>query len=77
LFRKKGKGTIRPIDYADQVRGVIRTDLADALTWLGDAKTLSTHALFPPPYYDHGYKILLDGDFEGSDLVGSVHIVGA
>jgi hypothetical protein len=77
LFRKRGKGTVRPIDYADQVRGIIRIDLADALAWLGEAKTLSTHALFPPPYYDHGYKILLDGMFEGSELVGSVHIIGA
>jgi hypothetical protein len=33
------------------------------------------HALFPPPYYDQGYKILLDGKFE-SGTVGSIFMVG-
>jgi hypothetical protein len=77
LFRKRGKGVVRPIDYSDQVRGVIRMDLSDALSWLGEAKTLGVHTLFPPPYYDYGYKILLDGKFENSSKVGSIFIVGA
>lgn len=77
LFRSRGKGNTRPIDYAGRIRGVIRMDLSDALLWLGDAKTLSTHALFPPPYYDHGYKILLDQRFGNNGGVGSILIVGA
>lgn len=77
LFRKRGKGVIRPIDYSDQIRVVIRISLSDALSWLGEAKTLGVHALFPPPYYDHGYRILLDGRFENRSRVGSIFVVGA
>jgi hypothetical protein len=76
LFRKRGQGEVRPTDYADQIRGTIRIKLSDALAWLGDAKTLSVHTLFPPPFYDHGYRILLDGSFE-SKTVGSIFKVGA
>jgi hypothetical protein len=78
LFRKRGVGTVRPTDYSDQVRGVIRMQLSDALAWLGEAKTLGVHTLFPPPFYDHGYKILLDGKFgEANSKVGSIFFVGA
>ncbi|MEH2586733.1 FRG domain-containing protein [Bradyrhizobium sp. AZCC 1721] len=77
LFRRRGKGNLRPTDYSDQIRGVIRMRLSDALSWLGEAKTLGIHTLFPPPYYDQGYKILLDGRFENSRKVGSILIVGA
>ena len=77
LFRKRGKGVMRPIDYSDQIRGVIRIRLSDALAWLGEAKTLGVHTLFPPPYYDFGYRILLDGKFENESKVGSIFIVGA
>lgn len=77
LFRKKGIGVVRPTDYADQVRGIIRIDLSNALAWVGNAITLGTHTLFPPPYYDHGYKILLDEKFESKNHVGSIFMVGA
>lgn len=77
LFRKRGKGQVRPIDYSDQIRGVIRMNLSDALLWVGEAKTLGVHTLFPPPYYDFGYKILLDGRFESNSEIGSIFAVGA
>jgi hypothetical protein len=77
LFRKRGAGTMRPNDYADQIRGIIRMSLADALSWLGDAKTLNVHTLFPPPYYDKGYDFLLDTKIETDGHVGSISIVGA
>jgi hypothetical protein len=77
LFRKRGKGVTRPMDYSDQVRGVIRINLSDALDWLGGARTLGVHALFPPPYYDHGYKLLLNERFQDTYGVGSIFIVGA
>lgn len=77
LFRMRGEGVVRPVDYRDQIRGTIRISLSDALSWLGDAKTLGVHTLFPPPYYDHGYKILLDGKFESDLGVGAISIVGA
>jgi len=77
LFRMRGNGIIRPVDYSSQVRGIIRIGLRNALRWLGDAPTLSTHGLFPPPFYDHGYKILLDGAFKPDSKIGSIFLVGA
>ena len=38
LFRKRGIGVVRPIDYSDQIRGVVRIKLSDALSWLGKQK---------------------------------------
>lgn len=77
LFRMRGKGTLRPIDYSSCIRGVISINLRDAINWLGDAVTLSTHGLFPPPFYDHGYRILLDGAFDSDPQIGSIAVIGA
>ena len=77
LFRMKGTGAMRPIDYAEQIRGIISINLREALSWLGEAPTLSVHGLFPPPLYDAGYRMLLDGTFEGRPEIGSIALVGA
>ena len=77
VFRVRGDQVMRPIDYQSQVRGVIRISLADALTWLGDGRMLGVHALFPPPYYDRGYSILLKAGFPASKELGAISHVGA
>ena len=77
LFRMRGQGTQRPVDYSSCIRGIIGIDLRDAINWLGTAPTLSTHSLFPPPFYDQGYKILLDGAFDSDSEIGSISVVGA
>lgn len=47
LFRMRGSSTVRPIDYAGQIRGIIRIALSDALSWPGmprpSVPTLSFH----------------------------------
>jgi hypothetical protein len=77
LLRNKGGLTRRPTDYSGQIRGVIRASLSDALAWLGDGKTLTTHSLFPPVFYDRGYNILLASSFKGTKVLGSIANVGA
>lgn len=78
LLRKKGvSGSGRPLDYKDQVRGVIRVDLAKALKWLGDGKMVGIHSLFPPPYYDNGYQILLSYQLPHRRDIGNIAHVGA
>ena len=77
LFRKKGTGSGRAGDYADQIRGILRIDLNDALSWLGVGKMVGTHSLFPPPYYDEGYKILIINNNSSDDGIGTIHHVGA
>jgi hypothetical protein len=77
LMRMRGNTAMRPIDYSPQVRGVIRIGLGDALEWLGHGKMLGVHALFPPPFYDHGYDVLLRSGIIGSVDIGSIHHIGS
>lgn len=77
LFRNKAGHTRRPTDYSSQIRGVIRANLFDALAWLGDGKSLVTHSLFPPAFYDRGYNMLLSSAFKGTKVVGSITSIGA
>lgn len=68
LFRLKGTGDKRPLDYRTAIVGTIRVDLEDALEWLGDGRLLDVRGLFPPAFYDTGYRILLD-DFRAAGLL--------
>ena len=77
LMRMRGNTVMRPLDYSPQIRGVVRISLGDALEWLGHGKMLGVHALFPPPYYDLGYDILLRSEIVGSVYIGSVHHIGS
>jgi len=52
--------------------GTIRVPLAAALDWLGDAATLTCHSLFPPAFYDSGYRELLAGITSPSIHLGSI-----
>ena len=77
LFRRRGTLKGRSLDYSDRIRGVIRISLSDALSWLGEGKMLNTHSLFPPPYYDFGYQILLSSNVEVEKSFGSIFHIGA
>lgn len=77
LFRVRGNTVMRPVDYSTQIRGILRIALPDALAWLGTGQMLGVHALFPPPYYDRGYSILLGAGFAGTKTVGAIAHVGS
>jgi hypothetical protein len=77
LFRRKGDTTGRALDYSSQIRGVIRVDLGKALDWLGSGKMVNTHSLFPPPFYDNGYQLLLTCGVEGDRTTGTISHIGA
>lgn len=77
LMRKRGNTVQRPLDYSDQIRGILEIDLTDALEWLGNSTALSTHSLFPPPSYDNGYANLLSASFVGAKNVGCIAHIGA
>lgn len=55
--------------------GTIRVRLAAALDWLGTAATLTSHALFPPAYYDYGYRELIAHVATGRKELGAIHRV--
>jgi hypothetical protein len=77
LFRCKGAANERPNDYSKQIRGIVRVSLKDALDWLGEGKIVGTHSLFPPPFYDNGYQILLESGVAIDKHIGSISMVGA
>jgi len=81
LFRCKGEGSNgRPLDYAKQIRGIVRIPLLKAFDWLGNGHIVGVHSLFPPAYYDNGYKILLQSgvSFDPRDKsIGVIHSIGA
>lgn len=81
LFRcKGGSNSSRPLSYANQIRGIVRIPLLKAFDWLGDGHTVSIHSLFPPAYYDNGYKILLQSGVDNKKqdrYLGLIHHIGA
>lgn len=77
LVRRLSK-TGRPVcDYRPLHVGTIRVRLSAALDWLGTAATLTSHSLFPPAFYDYGYRELLEGIQTGHKNLGSIHRVQA
>jgi hypothetical protein len=77
LFRLKGSAIRRPYDYGTAVRGIIRADLREGLSWLGDGSLLNVHSIMPPPYYDDGYRILLNLDLPILATTGAIQHIGA
>lgn len=80
LFRRRGVGDKRPVDYWPSVAGVLRVSIDDALEWLGNGALLNAHALFPPPTYDEGYRILLSDwpklGYSSQNMIGTLAYVG-
>ena len=57
--------------------GIIRVHLSAALDWLGTATTLTSHSLFPPAYYDYGYRELLNDIKPTVRELGSIYRIQA
>ena len=81
LFRPKAKrqekgAYSRPLDYSEYVRGILKYKTSNAFRWLGQGEAHSVRSLFPPPFHDPGYKLMLDADLGNRDI-GRVHHVGA
>jgi len=73
LVRRLSKQGLPLCDQLPLHVGTIRVRLEAAIDWLGDAKTLTTHSLFPPAFYDYGYRELLNGVKPASEVLGSIH----
>ena len=59
LVRGLSQRGLPATDLLPLLVGIIRVDLTAALDWLGTATTLTVHSLFPPAFYDYGYRELL------------------
>jgi hypothetical protein len=72
LVRRLSKTGLPVCDQLPLLVGTIRVRLEAALDWLGDAKTLTSHSLFPPVFYDYGYRELLCGVKPAHKELGSI-----
>ena len=72
LIRRLSNNGLPVCDFSPLIVGIIRVDLMAALDWLGSASTLSVHSLFPPAFYDYGYRELLEHIHPGKNL-GCIH----
>ncbi|MEP0323236.1 FRG domain-containing protein [Bauldia litoralis] len=76
LFRARGTEGGREIDYAHTIAGIIRFPLDAGKAWLGVGAMHDVRSLFPPPFYDSGYGVLLDVKLTERSL-GVITHVGA
>jgi hypothetical protein len=76
LFRARGTEGGRLTDYAAAVAGVVRFSLEDGKRWLGIGAMHDLRSLFPPPYFDSGYQILL-GVSQVERSIGVITHIGA
>lgn len=77
LVRSLSKKGLPVSDCSRLHVGTIRVNLNAALDWLGNASTLTCHSLFPPAYYDYGYRELLDSIQPQNNQLGFIHRVQA
>ncbi|NRD65465.1 FRG domain-containing protein [Corallococcus exiguus] len=77
LMRRSKYMDIASTDLSDFVVGVIRVEAAHAKEWLGLGTLTTTHNVFPPPFYDEGYKTFLKKAPLGNLSIGSIQHIGA
>jgi len=73
LVRRLSRTGLPVCDQRPLLVGTIRVRLEAALDWLGDAATLTPHSLFPPAFYDYGYRELLSRVKPIHKELGSIH----
>lgn len=74
LFRARGTEGGRATDYASALAGIIRFPLEAGKQWLGVGSMHDVRSLFPPPFYDSGYQILLGIELTEQSLGVITHI---
>lgn len=76
LFRQRATSSDgRSLDYKSNVAGIIRFKISDAQHWIGEGEFTKTRGLFPSPYFDQGYKLLLEKRIDHEGL-GSIQHIG-
>jgi len=70
LFRKREINTIESIDCAENIFGIIRLDIDQASSWLGLGELTAIRSFFPSPFYDLGYRRLLEVAPPGDHFLG-------
>lgn len=76
LFRARGTEAGRLTDYSSMIAGIIRFPLELGKAWLGIGTLHNVRSLFPPPYFDEGYRMLLGVTLSERSL-GIISHIGA
>ena len=68
MIRTRG---VKSINMYNLIKGIVRVRLEDVFDWLGDGGMLRPETIVPPPNYDSGFKMLLNGErqYEGKDVI--------
>lgn len=69
---------IADVDYSDFIVGIAKIKTSIGLSWIGQNGLLSIQSLFPPTYYDHGYRRLLEHykvDADAIPAYGSIQLI--
>jgi hypothetical protein len=74
LFRARGTEGGRVTDYASSLAGIVRFPLEAGKEWLGVGSMHDVRSLFPPPFFDNGYRILLGIELTENSLGVITHI---
>ena len=77
LVRQLSKAGLPVSNFKSLHAGTIRVNLSSALDWMGSGATLTCHAIFPPAYYDHGYRELLEFVRPSDKELGFIHRIQA
>ncbi|NTX15498.1 FRG domain-containing protein [Myxococcus sp. CA056] len=77
LLRRRAYSEPEHMDLSDFVVGIICAKTAKAKDWLGFGALTATHHIFPPPYYDEGYRAFLKRAPLGTSVIGSIQHIGA
>lgn len=68
-----------PVDYSNLIVGIAKIPTQLAFEWLGNNEFLTVRSLFPAPFFDSGYRILLKSYPENDQGVvnqfGSIQII--
>jgi len=76
LFRVRGTEGGRLMDYSNSIAGIVRFPLEAGKLWLGSGALHNVRSLFPPPYFDNGYQILLSVSLSEKSI-GVINHIGA
>lgn len=70
--------TENDVDYSDFIVGIAQIKASTGLEWIGHSGLLSIQGLFPPAYYDNGFRCLLEHYKVSSDAIpayGSIQLI--
>lgn len=60
LLQRRGKDGQPMADMTRLIQAVVRVDLEDALSWIGNSPSLSSSSMFPNPSFDTGFRDLIE-----------------